>query len=103
VIGCGPVGTKCARVLADYSLKAASGGSSARIRRITIRLRVPGRDFPEPEFADVTTVFAGDACVRCGTALEIYRGIEVGHISARDEVLESMHCEYLDGQASACR
>jgi prolyl-tRNA synthetase len=45
----------------------------------------------------VTTVVAGDACVRCGTALEIYRGIEVGHIfKLGTKYSEAMHCEFLD-------
>ncbi|HEY0372049.1 MAG TPA: proline--tRNA ligase, partial [Thermoanaerobaculia bacterium] len=82
VIGyCGPVGTKCARVLADYSLKGRKRwivGANKKDHHLDYA--VPGRDFPEPEYADLTTVFAGDLCVRCGTALEINRGIEVGHI-----------------------
>lgn len=75
---CGPVGTKCARVVADASLRG-------RRRWITGANRidyhhdyaVPGRDFPEPEFAEVTAAAAGDACARCGAALEVRRGIEV--------------------------
>jgi prolyl-tRNA synthetase len=99
VIGyCGPVGTKCARVLADYSLKGRRRwivGANKKDHHLDYA--VPGRDFPEPEFADVTTVFAGDLCVRCGTALEIYRGIEVGHIfKLGTKYSEAMHCEYLD-------
>jgi len=99
VIGyCGPVGTKCARVLADYSLKGRKRwivGANKKDHHLDYA--VPGRDFPEPEFADITTVFAGDPCVRCGTALEIYRGIEVGHIfKLGTKYSEAMHCEFLD-------
>lgn len=99
VIGyCGPVGTKCARVVADYSLKGRKRwivGANKTDHHLDYA--VPGRDFPEPEYADVTTVFAGDLCVRCGTALEIYRGIEVGHIfKLGTKYSEAMHCEYLD-------
>ncbi len=99
VIGyCGPVGTKCARVVADYSLKGRKRwivGANRKDHHLDYA--VPGRDFPEPEYADVTTVFAGDLCVRCGTALEIYRGIEVGHIfKLGTKYSEAMHCEYLD-------
>jgi prolyl-tRNA synthetase len=99
VIGyCGPVGTKCARVVADYSLKGRKRwivGANKKDHHLDYA--VPGRDFPEPEFADVTTVIAGDACFRCGTALEIYRGIEVGHIfKLGTKYSEAMHCEYLD-------
>jgi prolyl-tRNA synthetase len=99
VIGyCGPVGTKCKRVIADYSLKGRKRwivGANKKDHHLDYA--VPGRDFPEPEFADLTTVFAGDPCVRCGTPLEIYRGIEVGHIfKLGTKYSEAMHCEYLD-------
>ncbi|HEX7706602.1 MAG TPA: proline--tRNA ligase [Thermoanaerobaculia bacterium] len=95
---CGPVGTKCARVIADHSLKG-------RRRWITgankvdyhVDYAVPGRDFPEPEYGDFTTAIAGDACARCGTALEIHRGIEVGHVfKLGTKYSEAMHCEFLD-------
>ena len=95
---CGPVGTKCAKVLADYSLKGRRRwivGANKRDHHLDYA--VPGRDFPEPEYGDVTTVIAGDACVRCGTPLEMYRGIEVGHIfKLGTKYSESMHCEFLD-------
>jgi prolyl-tRNA synthetase len=95
---CGPVGTKCARVLADYSLRNRGSwivGGNAKDRH-TANV-VPGRDFPEPEYGDFTTVLAGDACPRCGTALETYRGIEVGHIfKLGTKYSESMNCVYLD-------
>jgi prolyl-tRNA synthetase len=95
---CGPVGTKCARVLADYSLRSRGSwivGGNAKDRH-TANV-VPGRDFPEPEYGDFTIVLAGDACPRCGTALEIYRGIEVGHIfKLGTKYSESMNCVYLD-------
>jgi prolyl-tRNA synthetase len=95
---CGPVGTKCARILADHSLKNRKRwivGANKRDHHIDYA--IPGRDFPEPEFADFTTARAGDACVRCGTALEIYRGIEVGHIfKLGTKYSTAMNCEYLD-------
>jgi prolyl-tRNA synthetase len=95
---CGPVGTKCARVLADYSLKGRKRwivGANRRDHHLDYA--VPGRDFPEPEYGDFTTVFEGDLCVRCGTKLEIYRGIEVGHIfKLGTKYSEAMHCEFLD-------
>ncbi len=95
---CGPVGTKCKRVLADSSLRGRGswivGGNAKDKHTANV---VPGRDFPEPEYGDFTTVFAGDPCPRCGTALEIYRGIEVGHIfKLGTKYSESMHCVYLD-------
>jgi prolyl-tRNA synthetase len=95
---CGPVGTKCKRVLADASLKNRRRwivGANKKDHHLDYA--VPGRDFPEPEYGDFTTAMAGDPCVRCGTALEIYRGIEVGHIfKLGTKYSEAMHCEYLD-------
>ncbi len=95
---CGPVGTKCARVLADVALKGRVNWIVGGNKRDTHIAGVnPGRDFPEPEYADFTTVFAGDPCPRCGTALEIYRGIEVGHVfKLGTKYSEKMNCVFLD-------
>jgi prolyl-tRNA synthetase len=41
---------------------------------------VVGRDFTVDQYIDVATVAAGDPCPRCGSALEIDRAIEIGHI-----------------------
>jgi prolyl-tRNA synthetase len=95
---CGPVGTKAPRVLADVSLKGRAnwvvGGNKVDTH---LGGANPGRDFPEPEYGDFTTVFAGDPCARCGTALQIYRGIEVGHVfKLGTKYSTSMHCEFLD-------
>ncbi|PYQ30579.1 MAG: proline--tRNA ligase [Acidobacteria bacterium] len=95
---CGPVGTKCARVLADHSLQGRSrwivGGNK---KDMHLDYAAPGRDFPEPEYGDFTTAIKGDPCVRCGTPLEIYRGIEVGHIfKLGTKYSDSMHCDFLD-------
>ena len=95
---CGPVGTKARRVLADISLKGRSDWVvGANKREYHITGANAGRDFPEPEYGDFTTVFAGDPCPRCGTKLEIYRGIEVGHIfKLGTKYSEPMNCTYLD-------
>jgi prolyl-tRNA synthetase len=39
-----------------------------------------GRDVPAARVADLREVMAGDPCPRCGQALTMFRGIEVGHI-----------------------
>ena len=41
---------------------------------------VYGRDFEADGMIDVAEVRAGDACPACGAAVEIARGIEIGHI-----------------------
>jgi prolyl-tRNA synthetase len=95
---CGPVGTKCAKVLADVSLKGHNnwivGGNAKDTHLAGANV---GRDFPEPEWGDFTTVFAGDRCPRCSTPLEIHRGIEVGHIFKLGiKYSQAMNCVYLD-------
>ena len=95
---CGPVGTKCKRVLADVSLRGRVNWIVGGNKRDTHLGGVnPGRDFAEPEYGDFTTVFAGDPCPRCGTKLEINRGIEVGHIfKLGTKYSDAMNCTYLD-------
>ena len=41
---------------------------------------VAGRDFTPDGVIDVANVEAGDPCPQCGTAIEIARGVEMGHI-----------------------
>jgi prolyl-tRNA synthetase len=95
---CGPVGTKCARVLADVSLQKRTNWVVGGNKRDThIENAVAGRDFKEPEYGDFTTAIAGDPCPRCMTPLEMYRGIEVGHIfKLGTKYSEPMNCTYLD-------
>jgi prolyl-tRNA synthetase len=38
------------------------------------------RDIEMPEWADLRTVVTGDMCINCGESLELWKGIEVGHI-----------------------
>ena len=41
---------------------------------------VPGRDFPLDKVLDLRDAEGGDPCPRCGHALEVNQGIEVGHV-----------------------
>ncbi len=95
---CGPVGTTAPRVLADVSLRSMSswivGGNKVDTH---IENAKPGRDFSEPEYADFTTVIAGDPCPHCRHRLEIHRGIEVGHVfKLGTKYSEKMNCVFLD-------
>lgn len=95
---CGPVGTKAARVVADVSLKTIRNWVVGANKTDTHLSGVnPGKDFPQPEYGDLTTVIAGDPCPRCSTALEIHRGIEVGHVfKLGTKYSAPMNCNYLD-------
>ena len=44
-----------------------------------VRHAVLGRDFTVGQWAELAMVATGDACPRCGSALSVDRGIEVGH------------------------
>jgi prolyl-tRNA synthetase len=56
-----------------------------------------GRDFPEPTVADIRSVAAGDVSPDGRGALEICRGIEVGHIfQLRTKYSEKMNLTVLD-------
>jgi prolyl-tRNA synthetase len=44
-----------------------------------LRHVTPGRDF-EARYLDLRAAAAGDGCVRCGSALELKKCIEIGHI-----------------------
>jgi len=61
-----------------------------------------GRDFPEPVFADIRNVVAGDPSPEGKGRLEICRGIEVGHIfQLRSKYSSAMKLEFLDEGGSS--
>lgn len=56
-----------------------------------------GRDFVEPETADLRNVVEGDPSPDGGGKLKICRGIEVGHIfQLRTKYSEALGCRFLD-------
>jgi len=74
----GPVGLQ-ARVVIDTSVAERGYVSGANKKDTHLTDVVPGRDF-EGERADVHDVREGDRCPRCGSALALRRGVEVGNI-----------------------
>src|SRR6266545_3605563 len=78
----GPQGTWKARYLVDPRIVEGTawvtGANEPGRHAITV---VCGRDFVPDGTIEAATVRAGDACPRCGTGLELRRGVEVGHIS----------------------
>ncbi len=78
----GPVGLpQGLRAMADASVAPLVGFVCGANRADTHYVGARwGRDAPLPETADLLQVGAGDPCPRCATTLELYRGIEVGHI-----------------------
>ncbi|PLX81232.1 MAG: proline--tRNA ligase [Desulfuromonas sp.] len=76
----GPVGLKV-RILADHEIGTMGnfvvGGNAADLHLAGVN---HGRDFNVEQFADLREAEAGDDCPRCNGKLEIWRGIEVGHV-----------------------
>ncbi|MHB8998748.1 MAG: proline--tRNA ligase, partial [Thermoanaerobaculia bacterium] len=78
---CGPVKCKDIKVYADVSLKGRRNWIvGANKKDHHLRNANLGRDFDLSDWSDFTLVANGDPCRECGTPLEIFRGIEVGHV-----------------------
>ena len=93
----GPVGF-AGRVIADRSVAVMADmvvGANQNDYHLT-GVNV-GRDLPEPEFADIRNVVAGDPSP-CGKGvLALCRGIEVGHVfQLRTKYAEALACQFLD-------
>ncbi|HPC83836.1 MAG TPA: proline--tRNA ligase [Thermoanaerobaculaceae bacterium] len=96
----GPVGLHGVRIVADPEVMrmpvAATGANRGDHHLVGV---VPGRDFSPDLVADLRQARAGDPCPRCGSPLEIRRGIEVGHIfKLGTKYSKAMGCHYLDAQ-----
>ncbi len=76
----GPVGISGLRILADTALQerrnmiAGANRDDYHLRNVT-----PGKDF-QAEYADLRQVAAGDPCTQCGTPVELFKAVELGHI-----------------------
>ena len=71
---------RCATWSTRWSSRAARGSPARTSRASTRRFVVRGRDFtPDGEIGAVE-IRDGDRCARCGSPLEIARGIELGHV-----------------------
>jgi prolyl-tRNA synthetase len=76
----GPVDIKIPLVI-DRAIAAMSsvvvGGNEVDVHLTGV---VPGRDFPLDRVLDLRNAGANDACPRCGAALSVTQGIEIGHV-----------------------
>ena len=69
------------RVLWDISLKGKKNLVCALNEPDYHYINVnPGRDFEYGEFCDLSEIKEGDSCPKCGSPLNIRRGLELGHI-----------------------
>ena len=76
-----PIGVDASRVVADPSVVDA-GGLVAGANQVDSHLRnvTYGRDWNAATVADIGMAQSGDPCAQCGAALDMQRGIELGHI-----------------------
>ncbi len=97
----GPVGidANTVRVIADRTVATMDnfvcGANDAGFHLTGVNF---GRDLPEPSLvADIRNVIAGDPSPDGKGALELCRGIEVGHIfQLRKKYAEALNCSFLD-------
>ncbi len=93
----GPVEIKIPLVI-DRAIAAMAtvvvGGNAVDVH---LKGVVPGRDFPLENVHDVRNADTGDPCPRCGKALQITAGLEIGHVfKLGTKYSKSMGATYLD-------
>ncbi len=77
----GAVGVAGVPVYADDALKDRRGMvTGANEDDFHVRNVDVGRDLPQVQWVSLRSVIAGDACPKCGSALELRKTIELGHI-----------------------
>ncbi len=77
----GPVSDMKIPVYFDLSVKdVVNGITGANEKDMHYTGVNPGRDFTIKNEADITSAVEGDMCPKCGTAMSVKKGIEVGHI-----------------------
>ncbi|HDR47203.1 MAG TPA: proline--tRNA ligase, partial [Geoalkalibacter subterraneus] len=95
----GPVGLDL-RTVADLEVQAMSDfivGANEKDAHFTGANL--GRDIQVEQFADLRKAQAGDPCPRCDGRLEVWRGIEVGHVfKLGTKYSESLGAKVLDDQ-----
>jgi prolyl-tRNA synthetase len=93
-----PVGLSGMRIVADPSVveapNLAAGANEPDFHYLNVN---HGRDWNANLVAEIALARAGDACARCGTALETRRGMEMGHVFKLGTMYsEAMGVHYLD-------
>jgi prolyl-tRNA synthetase len=93
-----PVGLSGMRIVADPSVveaaNLAAGANEPDFHYLNVN---HGRDWNANLVAEIALARAGDACARCGGALETRRGMEMGHVFKLGTMYsEAMGVHYLD-------
>ena len=98
----GPVGFK-GKVYADFAVEKLAdtviGANEDDHHYIGFNF---GRDCPDPEFADIRNVIAGDPSPDGKGYLKLARGIEVGHVfQLRDKYSAALNASFLDNNGKS--
>jgi prolyl-tRNA synthetase len=99
----GPIGVKNIKIIADHSVQDIKGGVTGA-NRVDYHYKnvAAGRDFEPETYTDIRVVGDGDHCPKCGRALSVFRGIELGHIfKLGDKYSRAFNVEYLDEDGSS--
>jgi prolyl-tRNA synthetase len=98
----GPVGLSGIPVVADESIRGmtnfVTGANKADAHYVNVNWE---RDVDLADWKDLVLVTGGDPCPRCEGTLELFRGIEVGHIFKLDtKYSEAMQCNFTDEEGN---
>lgn len=97
----GPVGHSGTVIVDEAAAAVADGITGANEADHHLEHVRFGRDF-QGKVADIRLVAKGDPCPRCGGALELYRGIEAGHIfMLGTHYTVAMKADFLDADGSS--
>ncbi len=97
----GPVGYSGTVIVDEAAAAVADGITGANLADHHLEHVRFGRDF-QGKVADIRLVAKGDPCPRCGGALELYRGIEAGHIfMLGTHYTVAMKADFLDADGSS--
>jgi len=94
----GPVGLKNVTIIADNTVmrlvNAVCGANKQDQHLLNVN---PNRDFTVAKTADIRLIQENDPCPRCGQAVKMARGIEVGHIfKLRTKYSTALAATFLD-------
>src|SRR5947209_164449 len=94
----GPVGLQGIPIVADESIRGltnfVTGANKGDAHYVNVNW---GRDVDLADWTDLVLVTGGDPCPRCDGTLELFRGIEVGHIfKLGTKYSEKLGCNFTD-------
>ncbi len=98
----GPVGLKDVPIVADESIRGltnfVTGANKGDAHYVNVNW---GRDVDLSDWTDLVLVTGGDPCPRCDGTLELFRGIEVGHIfKLGTKYSEKLGCNFTDEEGN---